>query len=503
MDSPRPWSSSDLRALGALVRRRARRIGALRKSVATLHEATADERALALAEIVLAIDRVITEAVNSVFGAKAFVRLESAWRGVQYLADMASGLGTTSIILRVINASWKALASDAEFSSSPRETAFHRLIFTDGLDTPNAEPYSILVGDYSPSVRQGEDDYVDDVGTLRSVAYTCQRAMAPIIMGVGASFFGLEPPKIELLASIRKDIGAEIEGDAEGVYTRWHQLRTNTASKFVAFVLPGFLLRSPRPSDMVVLSIPRRLSEGAFMYGGQDPTLDSSRCWGNAAIGLASVFMRSFAQSGWFAEAKGMRQTDLMGNYPDGGMIQPGVIESFDEPNVAPPKPMTQIVLTHEQEARLVQLGIIPLCAMPPVPAAAVYAAPMIYKPVPMSNKEATIAQKLSCDLHHVLAACRVGHMLLSRVRASVGKTTSEEEVQGALSEILAAYTSSSGEFNPRLPLRSQMVEVRPGDHAGEYVVAIRVAPVVPPIDVEAAVELVTTMRGDLSRGEG
>src|SRR5262249_4260163 len=136
---------------------------------------------------------------------------------------------------------------------------------------------------------------------LSKLAGVAAAAFAPLVAGVHPSFFGLDR-FTELERSL--DLARIIE---QVDYVKWRALRQGEDARVVGVALPHILMRLPygapgAPRDAIGL---REDVEGPDR---------SKYLWGNAAYAFGAVVIRSFVNSQWLGDIRGVRTgVDLAG----------------------------------------------------------------------------------------------------------------------------------------------------------------------------------------------
>ncbi|HEX3484159.1 MAG TPA: type VI secretion system contractile sheath large subunit, partial [Micropepsaceae bacterium] len=252
----------------------------------------------ALDRDVAAIDELISTQVNAILHATAFQRLESAWRGVQFLTGIAAEISGAKI--RVLPVGWSEIARDLDRAGDFDQSQIFQKIYSDEFGTPGGEPFGLLVGDYTIRHQRASDYATDDIGTLKSLTSVASAAFAPIVMGVAPSVFQLTS-----FGQLGRPIDLRaIFGQAE--YQRWNAMRQNEDLRFAGLTLPRLLMRLPYADN------PSRRDGFRFVEHTDAPD-GSGYLWGNAAYAFAATVLRAFGNFGWFADIRGAPRDELRG----------------------------------------------------------------------------------------------------------------------------------------------------------------------------------------------
>jgi type VI secretion system ImpC/EvpB family protein len=192
--------------------------------------------------------------------------------------------------------------------------------------------------------------------------------------------------------------------------------------------------------------------------------------WGGAAFGMAEVLMRSFADSGWFANIRGAQR-----GVEGGGVVTGPVFDPFGtEPLENSARSITDIVLNDDFERELSGAGFLPMCACKDMPLAAFYSAASAQKPKEYNTQEATMSARLSTMLNYMLCVSRFAHYLKWIARDKIGSCATPEELQSVLQKWILDYVTPDKNASASTRLRKPLLEAEirviaiPG-RAGEY----------------------------------
>ena len=100
-----------------------------------------------------ALDETLSRACDAVLHHPAFQALESAWRGVYWLADTLGGDGMTR--LRLLDCRWPELTRDLERAAEFDGSTLFQLVYEQEFGTPGGVPFSMLVGLYEVRHKPG------------------------------------------------------------------------------------------------------------------------------------------------------------------------------------------------------------------------------------------------------------------------------------------------------------------------------------------------------------
>jgi len=407
------------------------------------------------------IDALLTRQVNVILHHPRFQKLEASWRGLQYLVEsLEDGV---NIHVRVLDCDWRTMLRDLDKAIEFDQSQLFKRVYSEEFGNPGGEPYAVLLGDYEirPGVTPGCP--IDDLQALRHLSQVAAAAFAPFVAGVHPTMFGLDS-FTELQRPM--DLSA-IFHQAE--FTRWRSLRQTEDARFVGLVMPHILLRAPYDD--------RRKRVSGFRFK-ETTTSRDDYLWGNAIYAFGAVLARAFAQSGWLADIRGVRQ-DL----EEGGLVTglPAVPYGTDRVHPAT-KFSTDVVISDTLEKDLAELGFISLCHCKYTEYAAFYSNPSIQDPKSYDREVATANARLSAMLQYILCVSRLAHYLKVMGRDKVGSFIESQDCESYLNTWLRKYITqddeATSEMKARFPLRDASAQVRelPGK-PGSYGCVIHLQP--------------------------
>ncbi|MGH9795183.1 MAG: type VI secretion system contractile sheath domain-containing protein [Candidatus Acidiferrales bacterium] len=291
-------------------------------------------------ELLAKVDAASGDALRKLLHHPAFQALEAAWRAALFLVRRVET--DANLKLYLVDVTKAELAADLASAEDLRQTGVYKLLVEKSVETPGAEAWSVLAGNFTFEPTR------DDALLLARLATIARAAGAPFIGGAGAPVLGFA--SFGDLPDVRKWAGP---ADAEA----WRAFRALPQAAHVGLAMPRYLLRLPygRQTD------PIERFDFEEMPGAEEHVGQTSRSvrsvesahetylWGNSAFLCALLLAQSFSEAGW-AMRPGMHQ-DVDG--------LPLHVFKRDGESVA--KPCAEALLTEPAIERMLELGVMPL----------------------------------------------------------------------------------------------------------------------------------------------
>lgn len=447
--------------------------------LAALLRTGTDALRAALDRDIAEIDAAVAGQLDAVLHAPRLQQLEGRWRGLSWLT---SGIEPgRRVKVRVLSIAWAELCRDLERALEFDQSVTFRRIYEEEFGMAGGEPFGLMVIDHAVRHRTAAGATTDDVGALVQLSAVAAAAFMPTVLSVHPAV--LELDRFADLEGVR-DVTAPLRNTE---HIRWRALSGRADMRFVAVTLPRLLARHPWVDD------PNRLD--GFRYREYTPDTDS-RVWMSAAYGFAACAVRAFAENGWPADVRGA-ETDRVG----GGLVTNVTPEPFASgPPYAWPRSAIEYQFASQQEHALVEVGMMPVGALPFGPDMVFSAVRSMQAPASYSGASAAAAEanaRLSAQVNSMLCASRFAHLIKVMGRDMVGSFKTADEVERKLNRWLQEYVNtniaSTGESRARFPLVEGNVQVRdrPGK-PGVLGCVVRLRPHYQLDDVATAFHLVT-----------
>ncbi|WP_341675236.1 type VI secretion system contractile sheath large subunit [Niveibacterium sp. SC-1] len=390
------------------------------------------------------LDALISDQLSEVMHAQEFQRLESSWRGLEYLTKHSST--GTQLKIKVFNTAKKDLTKDFKSAIDFDQSVLFKKIYEEEFGTFGGSPFGALIGDYEIG-RQPEDMYF-----IEQMSHVAAASHAPFVTSASPELLGLES---------FTDLGkprdlAKVFDTVE--YAKWKSFRSAEDSRYVGLALPRFLGRLPyHPKDGTPV-------EGFNYVEEVDGTDHSRYLWVNAAYAFGARLTDAFDQFGWCAAIRGVE---------GGGLVEDLPTHTFktDDGEVALKCP-TEIAITDRREKELSDLGFIPLVHCKNTDYAAFFGAQSAQRAKKYNTDAANANAVLSSQLQYIFAVSRIAHYLKAMMRDKIGSFASAGNVETYLNNWIAQYVllddGASQEAKAQYPLREASIQVsevpgRPG----------------------------------------
>lgn len=430
------------------------------------------------------LDQLLTEQVNAILHHPRLQQFEASWRGLRFLVEHAANAremienegGKCDVRVEVLSLPRSDLQKDIRRAVEFDQSALWKKVYEEEFGMPGGEPYGALVADYEFS------HHPEDVELLGKLAEIAAASFCPLVTAAHPRLLGIDDfSTLEQPLNLSR-IFEQVD------YIRWRSLRERDDMRFIGLTLPRVLMRVPYEEDGT------RADGFRFREEAEGP--DRKRyLWANSAYAFASVLLRAFGVSRWFADIRGMER-----DVESGGVVTELPQHSFstDRRGVAP-KSSVEVQISESQEQELAQLGLIPLCQAWGTDYCVYYSNPSLHKPKQYDEANATANARISAMLQYVTCGSRFAHYLKVLARNKLGGFTSGEQLESYLNRWLSDYISPDEKASPttkaRFPLLDGRVEVKdiPGS-PGSYRMIMHLMPHYQLDRLTASLRLVTRL---------
>jgi type VI secretion system protein ImpC len=289
-------------------------------------------------EVLAVIDRALSSQMRALLHVPAFQTLEAAWRAVFLLVRR---LDTDSQLkLYLIDVSKPELAADLRNSPDLHSndlnsndlgsTGLFRLLVDRSVGAPGAEPWALIVGNYTFSPDR------QDASTLARLAQVANAAGAPFIAGASPRAVGCES-----FAETPYPEDWKWKGEAEDI-AAWAALRRLPNAGYLGLAQPRFLLRLPygETTDPV---------ESFSFEEMPDTPAHEDYLWGNPAFACALLLAQSFSEDGWQMRPGTHSEIDGL------------PLHVYEQDGDSELKPCAEALLTERAAGKMLENGLMPL----------------------------------------------------------------------------------------------------------------------------------------------
>ena len=386
-------------------------------------------------ERIAQIDELLTDQLNEIMHTDEFQELEASWRGLNYLVMNTET--STSLKLRLLNASKKDLLDDLEKAVEFDQSQLFKKLYEEEYGTFGGDPYTLLIGDFEFG------RHPQDMALIEKISSVAAAAHAPFIAAASPRLFDMDS---------FTDLGTP--RDLSKIFEsleliKWRSFRDSEDSRYVSLTLPHILMRLPYGSETVPV-------EGLNFEEDVDGRDHRKYLWGNSAYALAQRITNAFAKHKWCAAIRGVE---------GGGLVEglPSHTFSTDEGDVALKCP-TELAITDRREKELNDLGFITLVHCKGTDYAAFFGGQTTQKPKVYDTPDANANARISTVLPYILASSRFAHYLKVIMRDKVGAFMTAENVETFLNRWIMNYVlakdDAGQELKAKFPLREARVDV-------------------------------------------
>ncbi len=395
-----------------------------------------DNLCAALDARIVELDELISNQLSLIMHAPEFQKLESSWRGLDYLCKQS--VTGPMLKIRIFNTNKNELTRDFQGALEFDQSALFKKVYDEEFGVFGGAPYAAIIGDFEFG-RQGSDMYL-----LEQISHVAAAAHAPFISSAAPELMGLESftdlGKPRDLAKVFDTLD----------YVKWKSFRESEDSRYVGLTLPHFLGRLPYdPKEGTTV-------EGFNFYEDVDGTDHSKYLWVNASYAFAARLTNAFDLYGWCAAIRGVE---------GGGLVEDLPCHTFktDDGDIALKCP-TEISITNRREKELSDLGFIPLVHCKNTDYAAFFGAQSVQKAKNYDSNSANANAGLSTQLQYMMAVSRIAHYMQAIIRDKIGAFATAGNVQDFLNRWISQYIllddGAGQDAKARYPLREASIEV-------------------------------------------
>lgn len=400
------------------------------------------------------LDEHIGNQVDVILHNEDFQRLESTWRGLQFLIDRTNF--NENIQVKLLNVSKEDLLASFDDAEDMEDSALFKHVYTNEYDTPGAKPYCAIISNYE------FENTPADMRLLRWVSQVAAAGHAPFIGAVNPRFFEVETFE-EWSLTANNVLINDLETGED--YIKWRSFRGTEDARYVGLVFPRFLLRDPYDADSVKAF---RYEEGIT---GDD---HEKHLWGNASYAFAANLTRAFENYGWAVQIRGPQS---------GGQVENLPVPIYDTGKGKQKKIPVEVSIDERRQLISAEQGFIPLSVYKGEDYAVFFSADSAQRPTIYDDDDATTSSRLSAGLPYIFLASHIAHYMKVMLRENIGKISDVQTVKIEIDRWLKQYINKnpgpvSDEIRALRPLRDAEVTVEdvPGK-PGYYRVKMNIVP--------------------------
>lgn len=386
------------------------------------------------------LDSLIGKQINHILADPGFRRLESAWRGIDYLVRQTETGPDLKIRLFDLAESELLEATECDEPLSPggiRGKLF-REIYESEFSQFGGEPFTAILCDF------GFGDSTLDLQVLRQMGAIGECARTTFIAPAAPEVLGMESwENIQDPRDIPPD-RLTLSGDNAATQA----FRQSDASRHVALAMPPIFGRARYGN--------RSNPVERFAFDEDGPPLTISAIWP-----LGMCLTRAFRETGWLARISGAESGGTVSNLPlasFGADTEPGV---------------TQGQITDRRELELASAGLIPLVARRNTDSATFFSLPTLHNKAETRDARWVNSRRaLPLELTHARFAHHL--MCMHRDRSEKGLAPRDIEIQstGWLLDYVSADDAGSDDARAVRPLRDASLLLGEDTKMPDYLLA-------------------------------
>ena len=420
------------------------------------------------------IDDEIGYQLDQVLHNKEFQKLESLWRGLDYLLSESETV--EDAVIEILDVDKSTLIEDFQDSAKLTESGLHTHIYTREYDQPGGRPISCILTDFE------FDNKSDDIYLAQQMARVGMMAHCPVISAISPKFFGTS-----LDSLVQGDFNQKIKTSAD--FIKWRSLRESEESRYLGLVFPRFLLRAPYG--------PGSGNVKGFNYDESvDVNSHDDYLWGSSVFAFGANMVRAFDETGWTVNIRGPES---------GGRVDSLPIHNFDRGFGTETKMPTEVLIPESLEVALSDAGIIPLSYYKNSDYACFFSANSLQMPNEyIGDDNATANSRINTRLPYVFLISRLAHYLKVLQRENIGASKNQQVLEDELNQWLKPLITSKINPSPEVisehPLAKGEVHVSEiASNPGYFKVELSVVPHFQVEGLDITLSLVSQLPRDLS----
>ena len=297
----------------------------LREIVAPHLEPKPDPRQ---AELIAEVDETTSGQMRAILHHPEFQALEAAWRGLFFLVRaLETGTGLKLYILDVSPGELASFAVAEDMTATP----LFDIVVDQTVNTPGAEPWAVLAGNYTFA------NTPQDLVTVR--------ALGRLARAAGAPFLAAANPQILGCSSFAAAPDPRTWAPDPQCARLWQALRRAPEADWVGLVLPRFLLRLPYGESTDA-------TEAFDFEEMPGAPAHEDYLWGNPVFACLLLMGEGFAEYGWSFRPDAYHE---IGHLP---------VHLYKEAGESVLKPCAEALITERAAEAMIEGGLMPLVSL-------------------------------------------------------------------------------------------------------------------------------------------
>lgn len=280
------------------------------------------------ANLVMAVDEVVSDLMRKILHHKDFLALESAWRGLYFLVRKTDT--DTDLKIYLLDISKDELADNLKSVSNLSDSIYYQWTAGETLETSIGEPWAVVCGNY------GFSPNVDDIATLMRISQIASASNTSFISHIRPEVLG-----VNSLADSPSSKDWNISEDSTE-WKLWNALRSNKESEYLGMAMPRFLARLPYGQDTDPTEV---FYFEEFATTGKH----NNYLWANPSFICAYLLNKSFRKNGWEMAENIAREVEGL------------PMHIYKEDGETKTKPCAEIPMTEAGVQKMSDAGIMPL----------------------------------------------------------------------------------------------------------------------------------------------
>lgn len=280
------------------------------------------------ANLLLAVDEVVSDLMRKILHHKDFLALEAAWRGLYFLVRRLET--DTDLKIYLLDITKDELTNNLKSVNNLSDSIYYQWTAGETLETSIGEPWAVVCGNF------GFSPNVDDIASLMRISQIANVAHTPFISHIRPDVLG-----INSLAENSSSTSWNLS-DSSPEWKLWTALRDKKEAEYLGMAMPRFLARLPYGYDTDPTEV--------FSFEEFNDSVDHDKyVWANPSFVCAYLLAKSFRKNSWEMADNIAREIDGL------------PVHVYKEDGETKMKPCAEIPMTEAGVQKMIDNGIIPL----------------------------------------------------------------------------------------------------------------------------------------------